>query len=91
MDIFTYLRHKNIISLILVSVISFYILRLIDVSVDTFYPVIQMKIKTKDISLPDSLTPFYTLDNTSEILVYEASPENISKLYKFMKNAILWV
>lgn len=51
MDIFTYLRHKNIISLILVSVISFYILRLIDVSVDTFYPVIQTKIKTKDIKI----------------------------------------
>lgn len=53
MDIFTYFRYKNIISLIIVSVVSFYILRFIDASVDTFYPVLKSEISIKDIKKDD--------------------------------------
>ena len=48
MDILFYLKQKNLIFLVLVSVISFYIIRTIDCCTDTFYPYIYSKLGIKE-------------------------------------------
>ena len=48
MDILFYLKQKNLIFLVLVSVISFYILRTIDCCTDTFYPYLHDKLGIKE-------------------------------------------
>lgn len=48
MDILFYLKQKNLIFLVLVSIISFYILRIIDCCTDTIYPYIHFKLNIKE-------------------------------------------
>ena len=48
MDILFYLKQKNLIFLVLVSVISFYIIRTIDCCTDTFYPYMYSKLGIKE-------------------------------------------
>ena len=48
MDILFYLKQKNLIFLVLVSVISFYIIKTIDCCTDTFYPYIYSKLGIKE-------------------------------------------
>lgn len=53
MDLLFYLKTKNFIFLVLVSVISFYILKTIDCCTDTFYPYFCSLINNKEKNVVD--------------------------------------
>lgn len=76
MNFLSHIRYNNLIFLILVSIISFYILRLSECVVDTFYPLIEknkiiqkLKEKNKKINIEDFLKLLIKIILTSLLLI----------------------